>query len=142
MSSNLLLTLLALSSTTVLAGEINRQSIVFHEETPEVFYCPQEKTISVEGMIVKARPLKNLCEYEGRALPKEYKSDCYNDVDETEYACNEKKRILLKLTPPGSENAIIDNFVPILTKGRYKIGKLPGEEDDTEKIRNPKNEFE
>lgn len=49
----------------------------------------------MEGMIVKARPLKNLCEHEGRRLPSDYKSDCYNDVDETEYACNEKKRILV-----------------------------------------------
>lgn len=49
----------------------------------------------MEGMIVKARPLKNLCEYEGRRLPSDYKSDCYNDVDETDYACNEKKRILV-----------------------------------------------
>ena len=47
-------------------------------------------------MIVKARPLKNLCEHEGRRLPADYKSDCYNDVDETEYACNEKKRILVR----------------------------------------------
>ena len=30
-----------------------------------------------------------------------YRSDCWNDVDETEYACSEKKRILLKLKPPG-----------------------------------------
>ena len=31
-----------------------------------------------------------------------YRSDCWNDVDETEYACSEKKRILLKLKPPGT----------------------------------------
>lgn len=37
------------------AGDLNRASIVFHEETPEVFYCPQEKPISLEGMIVKVR---------------------------------------------------------------------------------------
>ena len=77
------------------AGDINRQSIVFHEETPDVFYCPQEKPISLEGMIVKAKPLDALCEHEGRGLPENYKSDCWNDVDETEYACQEKKRILL-----------------------------------------------
>ena len=70
------------------AGDINRQSIVFHEETPDVFYCPQEKPISLEGMIVKAKPLDALCEHEGRGLPDEYKSDCWNDVDETEYACS------------------------------------------------------
>ena len=27
------------------AGDINRQSIVYHEETPDVFYCPQEKPV-------------------------------------------------------------------------------------------------
>lgn len=48
-------------------------------------------------MIVKARPLKKLCEYEGQQLPKHYKSDCYNDVDETEFACKEKHRIMVKL---------------------------------------------
>ena len=37
------------------AGDLNRASIIFHEETPEVFYCPQEKPISLEGMIVKVR---------------------------------------------------------------------------------------
>ena len=30
-----------------------------------------------------------------------FRSDCWNDVDETEFACSEKKRILLKLKPPG-----------------------------------------
>ena len=73
-------------------------------------------------------------------------ADCWNDVDETEYACSEKKRILLKLKPPGSENAIIDNFVPIFKPGKYKIGKLLGEDDEEEEeeepVRRPKNEFE
>merc|ERR1711860_77063 len=87
------------------AGDINRQSIVFHEETPDVFYCPQEKPISLEGMIVKAKPLDALCEHEGRGLPENYKSDCWNDVDET-------------------ENAIIDNYVPIFVPGEYKIVKF------------------
>ena len=31
----------------------------------------------------------------------DFRSDCWNDVDETEFACSEKKRILLKLKPPG-----------------------------------------
>ena len=34
------LLVLALSSK-VLAGDINRQSIIFNEKTPDVFYCPQ-----------------------------------------------------------------------------------------------------
>ena len=71
-------------------------------------------------MIVKAKPLAKLCEHEGRALPDDYRSDCWNDVDESDFACNEKKRILLKLKPPGHENAIIDNFIPIIRKGEYK----------------------
>merc|ERR1712109_159914 len=107
------------------AGDINRQSIVYHEETPEVFYCPQEKPVSLEGMIVKARPLKALCEHQGRALPENYKSDCWNDVDETEFACSEKERILLKLKPPGSENAIdSDRLIPKNRRGDYKLKKL------------------
>merc|ERR1711953_664043 len=118
------------------AGDINRQSIVFHEETPDVFYCPQEKPISLDG----------LCEHEGRGLPENYKSDCWNDVDETEYACQEKKRILLQLKPPGSENAIIDNYVPIFVPGEYKIVKFdskgnPIYEDDEKEAtkRTPKH---
>ncbi len=75
-------------------------------------------------MIVKAKPLKNLCEHEGRPLPRDYKSDCWGDVDETEYACSEKRRILLRLKPPGSENAIDDNYIPIFREGAYKIKKI------------------
>lgn len=133
-------TVIVLSSLLVaaLAGDINRQSIVFHKQTPDVFYCPQDKPISLGGMIVKAKPLKKLCEYEGKPLPDDYKSDCWNDVDETEYACSEKKRILLQLTPPGSENAIIDNYVPIYRKGEYKIVPIPG---DDAKSRRPRKEF-
>ena len=29
--------------------------------------------------------------------PKDYKSDCWNDVDESEYACTEKSRIMLQV---------------------------------------------
>jgi len=35
-----------------------------------------------------------------------------------------KKRILMQLKPPGSENAIIDNYVPIFIPGEYKIVKF------------------
>ncbi len=72
-------------------------------------------------MIVKAKPLKNLCEHEGRPLPDDYKSDCWGDVDETDYACTEKERIMLRLRPPGHENAIDDNYVPVFREGAYKI---------------------
>lgn len=37
----------------VSGGDINRQSIVFYEHTPEVFYCPQEKPISLQGKLKK-----------------------------------------------------------------------------------------
>ena len=47
----------------------------------------QEKPISIDSMLVKAKPIKKLCEYDGR-LPENVKSDCWNDVDETEYACS------------------------------------------------------
>ena len=48
----------------------------------------------------------------------------------------------LKLKPPGSENAVIDNFVPILKKGRYKIGKLPEEREAEEREREEKERRE
>lgn len=47
-------------------------------------------------LIFRARPLKKLCEFEGKPLPEDYKSDCYQDVDETDYACKEKYRIMVK----------------------------------------------
>jgi len=113
--------------------DLNRQSIVFYDETPDVFYCPQEKPVSLEGMIVKAKPLKNLCEHQGRGLPDDYKSDCWNDVDETEYACSEKKRILLKLKPPGSENLVEaerSHLIPKNRQGDYKVKRLDPETGD------------
>merc|ERR1711982_140055 len=96
----------------VSAGDINRQSIIFNENTPDVFYCPQEKPISIDRMLVKSKPMKKLCEHEGRGLPDNAKSDCWNDVDETEYACSEKKGLMLRLEPPGHENAIIATTSP------------------------------
>ena len=35
------LALLATSLALAAAGDINRQSIIFNENTPDVFYCPQ-----------------------------------------------------------------------------------------------------
>ena len=64
-----------------LAGDINRQAIIFYPETPDLFYCPQEKPISLAGMLVKAKPLKKLCEYEGRPLP-QVKCKCKQKVTE------------------------------------------------------------
>jgi len=113
-------------------GEMNRQAIIFNEKTPDVFYCPQAKPISIDRMLVKSKPMKKLCEHEGRALPSGYKSDCWNDVDETEFACQEKKRIEMRQKPPGHENAIVDNYVPIFRPGQYKIRKT--EDLDLSKI--------
>ena len=66
--SNFLVVLVVIGSAV--AGDINRQAIIFYPETPDLFYCPQDKPISLEGMLVKAKPLKKLCEFEGRPLPK------------------------------------------------------------------------
>ncbi|XP_070529896.1 uncharacterized protein [Cardiocondyla obscurior] len=93
---------LATLLVAVECGDIMRKSIVFDKNTPDVFYCPQHKPIGFEKMLVKARPLSRLCQFEGRPIPEDYKSDCYNDVDETEYACKEKYRIMMRLHPPGS----------------------------------------
>ncbi|KDR14901.1 uncharacterized protein LOC110834086 isoform X1 [Zootermopsis nevadensis] len=87
------------------AGDMMRKSIVFNKKTPDVFYCPQRKPTGFDKMIVQARPLSKLCEHGGNGLPPDYKSDCYNDVDESEYACKEKYRIMMRLYPPGSEDA-------------------------------------
>lgn len=94
------MSLLALAS-----ADMMRKSIVFDIKTPKVFYCPQEKPTDLNKMIVQARPLDKLCEFGGQKLPKDYASDCYNDIDESDYACAEKERILLRINPPkdGSE---------------------------------------
>jgi len=39
--------ILALFVGATLAGDINRQAIVFYPETPDLFYCPLEKPISL-----------------------------------------------------------------------------------------------
>jgi len=90
----------------VMCGDVMRKSIVFDMKTPDVFYCPQEKPTGYEKMFVRAKALDKLCEFEGKALPEDYKSDCYNDVDESEYACAEKNRILKRLNPPEEINSI------------------------------------
>ncbi|XP_021928586.1 uncharacterized protein LOC110834086 isoform X2 [Zootermopsis nevadensis] len=79
------------------AGDMMRKSIVFNKKTPDVFYCPQRKPTGFDKMIVQARPLSKLCEHGGNGLPPDYKSDCYNDVDESEYACKEKYRIMKRI---------------------------------------------
>jgi len=85
-------TLLAMVAVTYC--DMMRKSIVFDKATPDVFYCPIDKPTSFEKMFVRSKPLSKLCEFNGKGLPEDYKSDCYADVDETEYACKEKKRIM------------------------------------------------
>ena len=66
-----------------------------------------------------------LDEFLSFALDKSYQivsdeivSDCWNDVDETEFACKEKDRIMMKLKPPGYENAIdTDRLIPKNRRG-------------------------
>ncbi|KAK7870418.1 hypothetical protein R5R35_003752 [Gryllus longicercus] len=101
---NLLAVCLLVSVGMAVAGDMMRKSIVYDKKTPDVFYCPQQKPTGFDKMIVRAKPLSKLCELEGKPLPPDYKSDCYNDVDESEYACKEKHRIMMRLHPPGSEN--------------------------------------
>ncbi|KAG8199370.1 hypothetical protein JTE90_011830 [Oedothorax gibbosus] len=95
---SLLLLILGMVLTTICA-DMMRKSIVFDEKNPKYFYCPQEKPKGMNKMLVKARPIDKLCEFEGQP-PKEFKSDCYNDIDESEYACAEKERIMMRLNPP------------------------------------------
>jgi len=87
-----------------------RKSIVFDIKTPKVFFCPQEKTTDMDKMIVKSRPLEKLCEFEGKGLPKDYRSDCYNDIDESDYACAEKSRIMLRINPPNDTETTTTAF--------------------------------
>ena len=107
----------------VASADMMRKSIVFDIKTPKVFYCPQEKPADLSKMIVQARPLDKLCEFGGTKLPKNYASDCYNDIDESDYACAEKERILLRINPPkdGSETT---TTIPSPDMPEYvKVGK-------------------
>ncbi|XP_020297146.1 uncharacterized protein LOC109861760 isoform X2 [Pseudomyrmex gracilis] len=104
-----LLVVLAMLLITAQCGDIMRKSIVFDKNTPDVFYCPQHKPIGFEKMLVKARPLSRLCQFEGRPIPEDYKSDCYNDVDETEYACKEKYRIMKRFSNQDGDAKATDN---------------------------------
>ena len=81
----------------MISCDMMRKSIVFDLKTPKVFYCPQQKPKNMDKLIVRAVPLERLCEYEGAELPKKHNSDCYNDIDETPFACAEKQRILVCL---------------------------------------------
>ncbi|EFA04956.2 uncharacterized protein LOC103313420 isoform X2 [Tribolium castaneum] len=95
--------LLILSLVVFVGAKDMMRSIVFDKNTPDVFYCPIQKPTGFDKMIVKARPLKKLCEFEGEPLPDDYKSDCYQDMDETKYACKEKYRIMKRLKKASEE---------------------------------------
>ncbi|XP_060860950.1 uncharacterized protein LOC132938246 isoform X2 [Metopolophium dirhodum] len=93
-----LLFLFSILVNVVLAGDMMRKSIVYDKKTPNVFYCPLNKPTGFDKLFVHSRPLKKLCEFDGKPLPEDYKSDCFQDVDETEYACKEKYRIMKRLS--------------------------------------------
>lgn len=76
---------------------LKKKSIIFDPSTPNVFYCPQEKPAHSDKVLVRARPLEKLCEFNGKPRPQTEASDCYNDLDETEFACQEKKRFQVSL---------------------------------------------
>ncbi|CAH0549778.1 unnamed protein product [Brassicogethes aeneus] len=116
-TSIVLLLLVAFIAQIFAAKDMMRKSIVFDKNTPDVFYCPIHKPTGMDKLIVKARPLKKLCEFEGKKLPEYYKSDCYQDVDESDFACKEKYRIMMRQNPPGSdepyENKRMARFVNV-----------------------------
>ncbi|XP_019758389.2 uncharacterized protein LOC109536561 isoform X2 [Dendroctonus ponderosae] len=91
----LMMVLLAVGALA--SKDMTRKSIVFDKNTPDVFYCPIHKPTGMDKLIVKAKPLGKLCEFEGGPIPDDYKSDCYQDVDESSYACKEKYRIMKRL---------------------------------------------
>ncbi|KAJ8953665.1 hypothetical protein NQ314_007272 [Rhamnusium bicolor] len=95
MKAIVILFIFAIVASVFAAKDMMRKSIVFDKNTPDVFYCPIHKPTGFDKLIVKARPLKKLCEFEGNPLPEDYKSDCYQDVDESDYACKEKYRIMV-----------------------------------------------
>lgn len=105
------------------ASDMMRKSIVFDIKTPKVFYCPQEKPTDMDKMIVKAIPLEKLCEFNGKGVPKKSKSDCYNDIDESDYACAEKARIELRINPP-NDNETVTTAIPTPDAPEYiKVNK-------------------
>ncbi|KAH1003183.1 uncharacterized protein LOC109536561 isoform X1 [Dendroctonus ponderosae] len=103
----LMMVLLAVGALA--SKDMTRKSIVFDKNTPDVFYCPIHKPTGMDKLIVKAKPLGKLCEFEGGPIPDDYKSDCYQDVDESSYACKEKYRIMMRLSPPGADEPPMDD---------------------------------
>lgn len=115
--------------------DISRKSLVFDIKTPKVFYCQQEKQTDYNKIIVKAKPLEKLCEYEGFPKPKNYPSDCYNDIDETEFACDEKRRFLVSLTCNINYNLLFWIIIML-------IYWLPIKKIDQIRLESPLNDFD
>lgn len=49
-------------------------------------------------LLIRARPIENLCQFEGQT-PEDgtFEPDCYKNVDESDYACKEKYRIMVSI---------------------------------------------
>lgn len=127
MAKTIVLTLIAFMVCLV-SGDMMRKSIVFDMKTPKVFFCPQDKPTDLDKMIVQARPLDKLCEFGGSKLPKDYKSDCYNDIDESDYACAEKERILMRINPPTDGSEATTSIPSPDTPEYIKVHKKPTKE--------------
>lgn len=134
----LLLVVMAFIGGLSAAKDMMRKSIVFDKNTPDVFYCPIHKPTGFDKLIVKAKPLKKLCEFEGKPLPEDYKSDCYQDVDESDYACKEKYRIMMRMHPPGSdepyENKRMARFMNV--DKEYYVMKLNNNQNQKTELAN------
>ncbi|XP_019534512.2 uncharacterized protein LOC109405904 isoform X1 [Aedes albopictus] len=109
--------------------DLMRKSIVYDKNTPDVFYCPMNKPTGMDKMIVRSRPLHKLCEFEGKPLPPDYKSDCYKDLDESDYACKEKYRIMMRMHPPGSDAPFNGS----------RLSRFMDMDDDMKRIKNKKH---
>jgi len=119
------LPVIILCLTSVVFADMMRKSIVFDMKTPKVFFCPQDKPTDMSKMIVQARPLDKLCEFKGLGIPKGYHSDCYNDIDESDYACAEKDRILLRINPPNDTETTTTAIPSPDTPEYIKVHKKP-----------------
>lgn len=116
--------------------------LIYTQKNPDIFYCPtatSKHQTSIDKMIVKwvyyhicknpweilftvslvyftfrAHPINKLCEYEGNGVPKEgkHRHDCYEDVDETDFACKEKYRIM------------VSRLSGLTWKNRHKIASI------------------
>ncbi|XP_072393212.1 uncharacterized protein [Diabrotica undecimpunctata] len=141
MKTSLIISLCCMIVAVLSAKDMMRKSIVFDKNTPDVFYCPIHKPTGFDKMIVKAKPLKKLCEFEGKPLPEDYKSDCYQDVDESDYACKEKYRIMMRMHPPGSDEAFdgkrMSRFMNV--DKEYYIMKMDNKYREARKARDSRN---